>query len=212
MRVDDGHHKVRHAIRDVGAALGMPPAEVDEIAKAFPHIRAKDVRHALPTCPSCVPEGSTTVPRQSFDLVEKLDGCPATSLPTRAVSSRPTLGCWTAPSVEASWLGFPMSQFDKDDVETRLVKLTSSASGWSAMAHAIAEVRRVDGWRSTSTTRPRCRTRTRRPIASSAPPTPWVASDESPGQRELIGKPGPERFADLIIDISPPDPARKSGT
>ena len=40
-------YKARHAIRDVGAALGFPPAEVDQIAKAFPHIRAKDVRGAL---------------------------------------------------------------------------------------------------------------------------------------------------------------------
>ncbi|HZH21840.1 MAG TPA: PHP domain-containing protein, partial [Geodermatophilus sp.] len=30
-------YRVRHAIRDVGAALGLPPAEVDAVAKAFPH-------------------------------------------------------------------------------------------------------------------------------------------------------------------------------
>ncbi|HET6694582.1 MAG TPA: PHP domain-containing protein, partial [Pedococcus sp.] len=35
-------YRVRHAIRDVGAALAMPPAEIDMIAKAFPHIRARD--------------------------------------------------------------------------------------------------------------------------------------------------------------------------
>ena len=28
-------YKVRHAVRDVGAALGLPPQEIDEIAKAF---------------------------------------------------------------------------------------------------------------------------------------------------------------------------------
>nr|MBA3782629.1 PHP domain-containing protein [Nocardioides sp.] len=33
-------YRVRHAVRDVGAALGMPPGEIDAIAKAFPHIRA----------------------------------------------------------------------------------------------------------------------------------------------------------------------------
>ncbi len=33
-------YRVRHAVRDVGAALGMPPVEIDTIAKAFPHIRA----------------------------------------------------------------------------------------------------------------------------------------------------------------------------
>ena len=34
-------YRVRHAIRDVGAALGMPKGEIDSIAKAFPHIRAQ---------------------------------------------------------------------------------------------------------------------------------------------------------------------------
>jgi error-prone DNA polymerase len=40
-------YRVRHAVRDVGAALGMPPGEIDAIAKAFPHIRARDARVAL---------------------------------------------------------------------------------------------------------------------------------------------------------------------
>ena len=44
-------YRIRHAIRDVGAALGLPPAEIDVIAKSFPHIRARDVRHALAELP-----------------------------------------------------------------------------------------------------------------------------------------------------------------
>ena len=44
-------YRVRHAIRDVGAALGMPPGEIDTIAKAFPHIRARDARLALSELP-----------------------------------------------------------------------------------------------------------------------------------------------------------------
>ena len=45
-------YRVRHAVRDVGAALGMPPGEVDAIAKAFPHIRARDARQALRELPA----------------------------------------------------------------------------------------------------------------------------------------------------------------
>jgi len=48
-------YRVRHAIRDVGATLGLPPGEIDAIAKAFPHIRARDVRAPWPSCPSCAP-------------------------------------------------------------------------------------------------------------------------------------------------------------
>ena len=44
-------YRVRHAVRDVGAALGMPPGETDAIAKAFPHIRARDARVALRELP-----------------------------------------------------------------------------------------------------------------------------------------------------------------
>src|SRR6476620_9896221 len=44
-------YRVRHAVRDVGAALGMPPGEVDAIAKAFPHIRARDARSAMRDLP-----------------------------------------------------------------------------------------------------------------------------------------------------------------
>ena len=108
--------------------------------------------------------------------------------------------------VEASWLGFPMSQFDKDDVETLgLLKLdVLGIRMQSAMAHAVDEVERVDGVeRSTSTTRPRCRSTTSATFQLiRTTHTLGCFQIESPGQRELIGKFGPERFEDLIIDIS----------
>lgn len=44
-------YRVRHAIRDVGAALSMDPAETDRLAKAFPHIRARDARAAMEELP-----------------------------------------------------------------------------------------------------------------------------------------------------------------
>jgi len=112
-------YRVRHAIRDVGAALGLPPGEIDVIAKAFPHIRARDVRDALTELPELRASG-LDVPRLRvlFDLVERLDGLP------RHIAVHPcgvilsNKGLLDRTPVEASWLGFPMSQFDKDDVET----------------------------------------------------------------------------------------------
>src|SRR3712207_6945141 len=44
-------YRVRHAIRDVGAALSLPQAEIDAVAKAFPHIRANQVHAALRDLP-----------------------------------------------------------------------------------------------------------------------------------------------------------------
>src|SRR3954470_10606173 len=44
-------YRVRHAIRDVGAALSLDPADIDRIAKSFPHIRARDARAAMEELP-----------------------------------------------------------------------------------------------------------------------------------------------------------------
>ena len=134
-------YKVRHAIRDVGAALGLPPTEIDEIAKAFPHIRAKDARSAIAELPELRSRGLDSPRlRALFDLVERLDGLP------RHIALHPCGvilsdgGLLDRTPVEASWLGFPMSQFDKDDVETLgLLKLdVLGIRMQSAMAHARA--------------------------------------------------------------------------
>ena len=74
-------YRVRHAVRDVGAALGMPPGEIDAIAKAFPHIRARDARMAVRDLPELAAIGFLDdANRPAFDLffrlVERLDGLP----------------------------------------------------------------------------------------------------------------------------------------
>jgi len=199
-------YRVRHAIRDVGAALGLPTGEIDVIAKAFPHIRARDVRAALVELPELRASGMNAPRlRVLFDLVERLDGLPRHIAvhPCGVILSNRQLLDRTP--VEASWLGFPMSQFDKDDVETMgLLKLDILGIRMqSAMAHAVDEVARVDGItidlddRSQVTLEDE---RTFRLIRSTR--TLGCFQIESPGQRELIGKFGPETFEDLIIDIS----------
>ena len=199
-------YKVRHAVRDVGAALGLPPTEVDEIAKAFPHIRAKDARHAIADLPELRSRGLDS-PRMAafFDLVEALDGLP------RHIALHPcgivlsNSGLLDRTPVEASWLGFPMSQFDKDDVET-LGFLKLDVLGirmQSAMAHAVAEVERVSGEHidlDDEEQVPHEDPATYELIRTTR--TLGMFQIESPGQRELIGKLGPHRFDDLIVDIS----------
>ncbi|HEY7722429.1 MAG TPA: DNA polymerase III subunit alpha [Pedococcus sp.] len=199
-------YKVRHAVRDVGAALGLPPQEIDEIAKAFPHIRARDARSAIAELPELRSRGlGSPRLRLLFDLVERLDGLP------RHIALHPcgvvlsNTGLLDRTPVEASWLGFPMSQFDKDDVETLgLLKLdVLGIRMQSAMAHAVAEVGRVDEVEvdlDDQAQVPLDDEATFRLIRSTH--TLGCFQIESPGQRELIGKFGPERFEDLIIDIS----------
>lgn len=199
-------YKVRHAIRDVGAALGMAPVEIDEIAKAFPHIRARDARNAIAELPELRARGLDSPRlRALFDLVERLDGLPRHIAlhPCGVILSDASLLDRTP--VEASWLGFPMSQFDKDDVEALgLLKLdVLGIRMQSAMAHAVAEVKRVDGVEIDLDDQrqvPLDDETTFRLIRTSH--TLGCFQIESPGQRELIGKFGPERFEDLVIDIS----------
>ncbi len=199
-------YRVRHAIRDVGAALGMPPGEIDSIAKAFPHIRAKDARTALRELPELRASGLGEERLDVlFRLVEKLDGLPRHIAvhPCGVLLSDNTLLDRTP--VEASYLGFPMSQFDKDDVEDLgLLKLdVLGIRMQSAMAHATEEVRRVDGIDidiDDEAQAPRDDPATYALIQSTK--TLGMFQIESPGQRELVGKFGPETFDDIIIDIS----------
>jgi error-prone DNA polymerase len=199
-------YRVRHAIRDVGAALGMPPSEVDAMAKAFPHISARNVRSAIADLPELRASG-LNAPRLDLmlDLVERLDGLPRHIAlhPCGVVLSNSRLLDRTP--VEASWIGFPMSQFDKDDVEELgLLKLDILGIRMqSAMAHAVDEVRRVDDVSIDLDDRkqvPLDDETTFRMIRTTH--TLGCFQIESPGQRELIGKFGPESFEDIITDIS----------
>ena len=82
-----------------------------------------------------------------FRLVERLDGLPRHIAvhPCGVLLSDATLLDRTP--VEASYAGFPMSQFDKDDVEDLgLLKLdVLGIRMQSSMAHAVTEIQRVDG-------------------------------------------------------------------
>ncbi|HTY72890.1 MAG TPA: DNA polymerase III subunit alpha [Actinomycetes bacterium] len=199
-------YRVRHAVRDVGAALGLPPGEIDSIAKAFPHIRARDARAALHDLPELRRSGLAGAGLDTFfGLVESLDGLP------RHIALHPCgvllsdTGLLDRTPVEASLLGFPMSQFDKDDVEDLgLLKLdVLGIRMQSSMAHAVEEVRRVEGVPirlDDEDCVPRDDPATFALIASAR--TLGCFQIESPGQRELIGKFGPETFDDLITDIS----------
>ena len=199
-------YRVRHAVRDVGAALGMPPGEVDAIAKAFPHIRARDARMALRDLPELRSAGlAHTDLDHFFRLVESLDGLPrhVAMHPCGVLLSDATLLDRTP--VERSFLGYPMSQFDKDDVEDLgLLKLdVLGIRMQSSMAHAVAEIRRVEQVEvdlDDQAQVPLDDPETFELISSSR--TLGVFQIESPGQRELIGKSGIDDFAEIITDIS----------
>ncbi|HEX5771349.1 MAG TPA: DNA polymerase III subunit alpha, partial [Nocardioidaceae bacterium] len=199
-------YRVRHAVRDVGAALGMPAGEVDAMAKAFPHIRARDARAALRELPELRASGLGEERLDlMFRLVEKLDGLPRHIAvhPCGVLLSDATLLDRTP--VEASYAGFPMSQFDKDDVEDLgLLKLdVLGIRMQSAMAHALREIERVDGVEVDIDDEEQV------PLDDPATfeligraKTLGCFQIESPGQRELVGRSGITTFEEIITDIS----------
>ncbi|MDO5676531.1 MAG: DNA polymerase III subunit alpha [Propionibacteriaceae bacterium] len=197
-------YRVRHAVRDVGAALSLPPVEIDAMAKAFPHIRARDARAALRDLPELRAVGLGEERLDVlFSLVESLDGLPRHIAlhPCGVLLSDSSLGQRTP--MENSFGGYPMSQFDKDDVED-LGFLKLDVLGirmQSAMAHALTEIERTIG--------PAPDIDALAPFDDEAVyemiahrQTLGCFQIESPGQRELVGKFGPENFHDIIVDIS----------
>ncbi|MFJ9418128.1 DNA polymerase III subunit alpha [Streptomyces sp. NPDC101227] len=210
-------YRVRHAVRDVGAAMGMDPARVDRLAKAFPHIRARDARAALAELPELrgVQEAGS---ERLWQLVEALDALPrgiamhpcgvllsdATLLdrtPVVPTSGEVPLG----PQGGGGSAPLAMSQFDKEDVEEMgLLKLdVLGVRMQSAMAHAVAEIGRATGRRIDLDD------------PAQVPPGDRATYDlirstetlgcfqiESPGQRDLVGRLQPATFHDLVVDIS----------
>ncbi|GGT75567.1 DNA-directed DNA polymerase [Streptomyces lateritius] len=200
-------YRVRHAIRDVGAALSMDPAEIDRIAKAFPHIRARDALAALDELPELrALAGERQKYGKLWELVEALDKLPRgiAMHPCGVLLSDASLLTRT-PVVPTSGEGFPMSQFDKDDVEDLgLLKLdVLGVRMQSAMAHAVAEIERATGEKVDLDDPKQVKPgdpKTYRLIQSTE--TLGCFQIESPGQRDLVGRLQPATFHDLVVDIS----------
>ncbi|WP_330353418.1 DNA polymerase III subunit alpha [Streptomyces chartreusis] len=197
-------YRVRHAVRDVGAALSMDPADIDRIAKSFPHIRARDALAALEELPELRQlAGERERYGKLWELVEALDALPRgiAMHPCGVLLSDASLLSRT-PVMPTSGEGFPMSQFDKDDVEDLgLLKLdVLGVRMQSAMAHAVAEVERATGERVDLDGVADGDPATYRLVRSAE--TLGCFQIESPGQRDLVGRLQPATFHDLVVDIS----------
>ncbi len=196
--------QARMAIREVGKVLGLPPDEVDHIAKTFAqYARARDVRAVMRRLPEL--KGARLDAGQLetlFSVVERIDGFP------RHLAMHPSgvlladTNLMTRTPLERSAHGYPISQFDKDDVAALgLLKLDVLAVRMlSAMRHALDLVPHTRG----------------ETIDLDAVPTDdedafallrstraiGVFQLESPGQRELLARLQPEHVGDLVTEIS----------
>lgn len=141
-------YRARHALRDTGLALGIPPQVVGDIAKSFPHIRARDIRAALTELPELRQLASQAGKFGTlWELAEGLDALPRgyAMHPCGVILSNASL--LDRLPVQPTPAGYAMVQADKEDVEDLgLLKLdVLGVRMQSAMAHAVAEIRRTTG-------------------------------------------------------------------
>jgi error-prone DNA polymerase len=200
-------YRARHALRDTGLALGIPPAEVDRIAKSFPHLRACDIGGALAELPelrTLAAEAGRFGPL--FELAEGLDSL------VRGMAMHP---CGVIIS-NASLLDrlpvqptpadrYPMVQAAKEEVEALgLIKLdVLGVRMQSAMAHAVTEIARTTGEHIDLDDGAQV------PLDDFFAFKMIQASDtigmfqlESPGQQDLLSRLQPRDPQDVIADIS----------
>ncbi|MGH2827884.1 MAG: DNA polymerase III subunit alpha [Actinomycetota bacterium] len=195
--------RARMAIREVGKALGIAPDEIDLVAKAFPRIRARAIPQAIVSLPelrdSNLQAGQL---EQLFELCFGIDGFPRHLAlhPSGVILSSPDLA--DRVPMQESFQGFTMLQADKDDVEDLgLVKLdVLGVRMLSSIAHARDQIARTRSQPVDIDSLPRDDRSTFELIASSR--TLGCFQIESPGQRELLARYQPNRFEDLIVDIS----------
>jgi error-prone DNA polymerase len=195
--------RARAALREVGKALGLPEVEIGVVAKAFPHISARNIREGLERLPEL--QGINLPMRQLellFRVAERLDGFPRHIAlhPCGIVLSSHDLA--ERVPLERSANGHRMAQADKDDVEL-LGYLKLDILGvrmLSSMRHALDEIARTTGEKVDLDRIPLDDEATFRMIRASE--TLGCFQIESPGQRELLQKLQPDRWEDLIVDIS----------
>jgi error-prone DNA polymerase len=199
-------YRARSAVRDAGLALGLDARLIDTLAKSVWRVGARDLRAALGTRPE-LREVARLVGADArldllIDVVASLDRLP------RHISMHPCgviLGdgdLLSLTPVQPGGMGLAMSQFDKDDIDDLgLLKLdVLGVRMQSSMAYAVREIARVNGPHLDLDAIPRDDEPTFAAIRTTQ--TLGVFQLESPGQRELIGKLQPDRYGDLIADIS----------
>jgi error-prone DNA polymerase len=195
--------RARMAIREVGKALGIPAEEIDIVAKAFPRVAARDIPAAIERLPELAGTNLRAGQlEQLFELCLSIDGFPRHLAlhPSGVILSSPDLG--DRVPMQESFQGFTMLQADKHDVEDLgLVKLdVLGVRMLSSITHAHDEIKRIHDRDIDLDALPRDDAATYKLICTSR--TLGCFQIESPGQRELIARLQPNRFEDLIVDIS----------
>lgn len=200
-------YRARRALRDTGLALGIAPADVDRIAKSFPHLRASDITSALAELPELrqlAAEAHRYGPL--WELAEGLDSLVhgMAMHPCGVVISDATL-LDRLPVQPTPQGDYPMAMAAKEEIEA-LGNIKLDVLGvrmQSAMAHAVTEIERTTGNRidlDDPEQVPLDDVFAFKLIQESQ--TLGLFQLESPGQQDLLSRLQPRDPQDVIADIS----------
>ncbi|MFI5553076.1 DNA polymerase III subunit alpha [Streptomyces sp. NPDC051738] len=200
-------YRARRALRDTGLALGVAPAEVDRIAKSFPHLRAADITGALAELPELRQlAGEAGRYGPLWELAEGLDSLVhgMAMHPCGVVISDATL-LDRLPVQPTPQGDYPMAMAAKEEIEA-LGNIKLDVLGvrmQSAMAHAVVEIERTTG-NLIDLDDPR-----QVPLDDvfafkliQESQTLGLFQLESPGQQDLLSRLQPRDVQDVIADIS----------
>jgi error-prone DNA polymerase len=124
-------YRIRGAIREVGKALGLPPAELDRLAKVSEGGSAKDIRTEMGRLEHYRERLNAPLWRHLADLSEQIAGFPrhiSQHVGGMVISSRPLIEL--VPLEQSAMEGRVLMQWDKDSVDdARMIKIDFLALG-----------------------------------------------------------------------------------
>ncbi len=193
--------RARGAIRKLGRAFGYAYDKIDQLGSFLPYyLKGSQIEAAAHT----LPELKDTPLKEDTELLgmaARISGLPyQLSVHLGGVVIAPDeLASWVP--MELSNKGFPVAQYDKDDVEALgLVKLDLLGLRMHTAIQKALDLLAEQGIFLDLEDIPLDDERTFRLLRTTE--TVGVFQVESPGQRQLLGRLQPQKFSDIIAEIS----------
>ncbi len=134
-------YRLRSAVRDVGKALGLPPAELDRLARLSERAESSELEGAMRALPEFGERADAPLWRDLIALSKEISGFPrhvSQHVGGMIISSRPLVEC--VPLEKARMPGRVVCQWDKDSCEdARFIKVDFLALGMLSLVEECVE-------------------------------------------------------------------------
>lgn len=135
-------YRLRSAVREVGKALDLPPAEIEQVAKLAGRYSAEELREELRTLPGYAGKLNAPLWRELCDLAEEIAGLPrhiSQHVGGMIISSRPLVEL--VPLERSAMPDRVICQWDKDSCDdARFIKIDFLALGMLSLVEECVEL------------------------------------------------------------------------